>query len=333
MFIDEFNPKVSIIIPCYNVEKYISECISSIIEQTYKNIEIIAVNDGSPDKSLEILKSFEYDKRFVLIDKKNGGVSSARNKGIEVSTGEYLIFVDGDDYLAPDFVDYMLKIVKSTKSDFCISKNCFTHIGEKQIKNDKIFKLSPKNATSLLLSSKVIVGSWNKIYKKSLLVDNNIEFDENLFYGEGLNLITTVSQIVDFVGVGNRKIYYYRRNNEHSATTKFNVLNIYNGEKALLNIKRNFRIKSKKLNQVHRYHMSLFYLGAITRLINNDLKNKHKREFYKWKWFIFKNSFTLFFNKYIPFKKILMLLFGSIFTGFVAMMDNKRRIKIQDNSV
>ena len=105
------NPLISIIVPCYNVERYVEQCIRSIMGQSYKNIEIITVDDGSPDNSSQILdKLANEDSRIKVIHKQNAGVSAARNSGLDVATGDYVVFVDGDDYLAPDYVDYMLQL-------------------------------------------------------------------------------------------------------------------------------------------------------------------------------------------------------------------------------
>lgn len=92
--------KISIIVPIYNVEKYLERCILSIIKQTYQNIEIILVNDGSTDSSIEICKKYsKIDSRILLIDKENGGLSDARNVGLQVAKGDYVLFVDSDDYM------------------------------------------------------------------------------------------------------------------------------------------------------------------------------------------------------------------------------------------
>ena len=91
---------VSIIVPIYNTEKYLRKCVDSILKQTYENLEVILVNDGSPDNSLEICREYErLDSRVKVINKKNGGLSSARNAGLEICTGKYITFVDSDDYL------------------------------------------------------------------------------------------------------------------------------------------------------------------------------------------------------------------------------------------
>ncbi|MBR4570580.1 MAG: glycosyltransferase family 2 protein, partial [Candidatus Riflebacteria bacterium] len=103
---------VSVIIPAYNVEKYIGECLDSIIFQTYKNIEIIVVNDGSKDNTLSIIRDYsKKDNRIIIIDKQNTGVSDTRNCGINKAKGVYIVFVDGDDYLANDYITYMLSLI------------------------------------------------------------------------------------------------------------------------------------------------------------------------------------------------------------------------------
>ena len=93
------QPKVSVIVPVYNVEKYLKQCLDSIVNQTYKNLEIIIVNDGTKDNSMKIVEEYLQDKRIKVINKENGGLSSARNRGIEEATGEYISFVDSDDYI------------------------------------------------------------------------------------------------------------------------------------------------------------------------------------------------------------------------------------------
>lgn len=106
------------------------------------------------------------DERIIPIHQQNAGVSDARNTGIEVSKGEYLIFVDGDDYVAPDCVEYLLWLVEKTDAELCLSLNFFTKEGERQVRHENVEILTPVDATALLLSPRIIVGSVNKIYKK-----------------------------------------------------------------------------------------------------------------------------------------------------------------------
>jgi glycosyltransferase involved in cell wall biosynthesis len=276
------NPKISVIVPVYNVEKYIQKCVGSIIGQAYSNLEIILVDDGSPDNSGQMCDEYAAtDSRITVIHKQNGGVSSARNAGLDVATGEYVVFVDADDYLAEDYMQYMLSLVANTRAEFCLSKHCFMIVGEEQIAEDIVKIYNPDEATALLLSPDVMVGCWNKIYKRSLIGD--LRFSEKLFFGEGLNFITSISQLANSIGVGGRKVYYYRRNNEDSATTKFNIEKFYNGEKAIENIKNNLRLYSPKVVTMLTLHSCLFSVQALNTLIARCLKKQFSNDYKRWK--------------------------------------------------
>lgn len=325
---------VSIIVPAYNVEKYIDKCLSSILEQTYANIEVIVVDDGSTDKTGQLIDNIsQLDSRVHVLHIKNAGVSAARNSGIEISTGDYLVFVDADDYIAQDYVEYMLRLIENTDSDFCFSRSCYTKSGEKQTESEYIEKLHPEDATALLLSPDVIVGCWNKMFKRSLIINNNIRFSTTLFYGEGLTFITTVSQISKSIGVGNRKVYYYRRNNESSATTKFDINKLYNGEKALKNIRKQLKINSPKVDTMLNLHLCLFSLGALVRIKSNRLEKEYLNDYKRWKSYIRHNALKLTFNREISIYRKLLLFGGCLSPLLMMKLDTIRRRHISANSV
>jgi glycosyltransferase involved in cell wall biosynthesis len=325
---------VSIIIPAYNVEKYIEKCLLSILEQTYTNIEIIVVDDGSTDNTGQLIDNVsQQDSRVRVIHKKNAGVSAARNSGIEISTGDYLVFVDGDDYIAQDYIEYMLSLIENTDSEFCLSKCCYTKSGEKQTENEYIEKLQPEDATALLISPDVIVGCWNKIFIRSLIVNNNIWFSTNLFYGEGLTFITTVSQISKSVGVGNRKVYYYRRNNEDSATTKFDINKLYNGERALKNIRKQLTINSPKVITMLNLHLCIFSLGALVKIKSNRVEKEYLKDYKRWKSYIRHNVPKLIFNRETSVYRKLLLIGGCLSPWLMMKLDTTRRRYISANSV
>lgn len=128
---------VSIIIPVYNVEQYLPECLSSILCQTYKDIEIILVNDGSTDRSGELCRAAaESDNRVVLIEQKNAGLSAARNAGLDRASGEYIMFVDSDDYVSPYMVETMLKSIED--ADMVMCRFCITD-GDRKFENSVDF--------------------------------------------------------------------------------------------------------------------------------------------------------------------------------------------------
>ncbi|MGL6299894.1 glycosyltransferase [Streptococcus iniae] len=116
------NPKISVIVPVYNAEKTISKCIQSLLEQTFQEFELILVNDGSKDNSLQLLKEFEeHHSNFKVIDQVNGGASIARNTGLDAASGDYIVFVDIDDYLDSDYLDVLYQEIVKTGNDIVIS--------------------------------------------------------------------------------------------------------------------------------------------------------------------------------------------------------------------
>ena len=277
------SKKVSVIIPVYNVENYLHKCVTSIINQDYSNLEIILVNDGSTDNSLNICNELKNsDKRIVVIDKKNAGVSSARNVGIDKSTGDFITFIDADDWLEPDFVSYMLKLIDSNSAEFALSKNCFINDDVNQI-DDNITILNKVESTSLLLSPRVEVGCWNKIYNRKFLLKNNIRFNEKHFFGEGLIFITEVSQKSNKTVVGEKRVYHYRQDNLESATKKYKYKNFINGEESLDYIKNNLIISDDEIYKQLNLHYCLFYCNAIYSTAINKQQNNYSDKFKYWK--------------------------------------------------
>jgi Glycosyltransferases involved in cell wall biogenesis len=180
------QPKLTIVVPVYNTEKYLKKCLDSIVNQTIDNIEIICVNDGSTDGSLDILKEYqEKDERLKIINKKNGGLASARNIGIEQANGEYITFVDSDDFIE-------LNTYESTLSYFSLPKVDLVHFSTRIViaedtnrtQDEKYFE--HKYTGFVSLSNDVIttmdVCAWNKIYKLSIIKKYNIRFPNGLWY-------------------------------------------------------------------------------------------------------------------------------------------------------
>lgn len=325
---------ISFIIPAYNAEQYIEKCVLSITSQTHKAVEVIIVNDGSTDHTTEIIDSFSRsDQRIKVIHKENAGVSAARNSGLEIAKGDYVVFVDADDYLADDFATYMLKLTTDTNADFCLSRKCFTQKGETQTAEEKIVQLTPEETTALLLSPEVVVGCWNKIYRREFLQENNLRFNEDLFYGEGLLFITTAAQLSQHTGVGNRKVYYYRRNNEVSATTQFNIEKLHSGERALDEIERNLLINSNKVRSMLNFHRAQYSLGAIVRIQGSQERHKYRSDYKRWLKHLRKNSLQFLRSKDLSTYRKLLLIGGCISPWLMMKLDLIRRQRISKNSV
>lgn len=325
---------VSIIVPVYNVELYIEQCIKSMINQTYNNCEFIFVNDGTKDNSVDIIKKYmKKDHRIKLKEQENSGVSSARNLGLKEACGEYIVFVDSDDYLATDFVEYMLTLIAKDKCDFAFSTKIFKRDDDIQEKDIVEKVITSDDAVATLLSPDVTVGCWNKIYRKKFLDDNEITFSTSLFYGEGLQFILDCSNNANKVAISNKKIYYYRKNNVNSATTKYNIDKYYNGEKSLKLIEKKINLKGEKVNSMFKLHLSTFYLGAITLMIANKKAKDFYDDYKKCKKGIRANLKYIICSKHISFYRKSMILIGYCFPHLITCFDKIRRKKIIKNSV
>lgn len=288
------NLLVSVIVPFFNEEKHLPECAASILDQTHDNVEVILVDDGSADNSRTIAKSIEAkDSRVNVITQNNKGVSAARNVALGKATGDYVVFVDSDDYLSPDFVHYMLAIVKETQSEFCMSTNIFTCRDMAQVKNDTIDVCSPEDATCSLLYPGITIGCWNKIYEREFLVRNKIIFPENLFMGEGLNFITQVAQLATRVGVGHRKVYFYRTDNCDSATSKFDIKKIVNAFESIENIRKNLTICSPKVLMALDFHLWSTHVYALQGMMSASAQDAHDKFFRKYISYLKENALSI----------------------------------------
>lgn len=186
--------KISIIVPVYNVEKYVEKCIQSLINQSYKNIEIILVDDGSNDRSNKIIDEYaKVDSRILTIHQKNKGVSAARNAGLKVATGEYVGFVDPDDYVDYQMYETMLKKIELNMSDLAVCG--FSKVTELSDK-EEIFEikdelLSPKKCVEDLFDFRggyaIKPSVWNKLFRRDKIGD--LKFDENIGISEDFKFV------------------------------------------------------------------------------------------------------------------------------------------------
>lgn len=211
------NPLISIIVPCYKVEQYLSKCADSIVNQTYKNLEIFLVDDGSPDNTGRICDKYAAkDKRIKVIHKENGGLSSARNVAIDIATGEYIVFVDSDDYVAPDYVETLYSLVKDGKAQIGVTwHRCFKEgtIPDPDTHEGKMVMVKGRDdaLAGMFYQKYFDNAAWAKIYKRSLF--------EGIRYPKGWlfeDLPTTYRLIMkaDRVAFTKYMSYYYLiRNN------------------------------------------------------------------------------------------------------------------------
>lgn len=201
--------KISIIVPVYGVEKYLEECLDSLLNQTYKNLEIILVDDESPDNCPKICDVYaKRDDRIVVIHKKNGGAASARNVGLDCISGEYVAFVDSDDYVDKEYISKLLYLIKKENADIsvCSFSNVYRNRNEKIDNSVGIY--TAQDYLRLFLNDWKCGLIWNKLFKTKLL--KNIRFAEGHVIDDEFFTYKTVILAKKII-VGNSNLYYYRQ--------------------------------------------------------------------------------------------------------------------------
>lgn len=217
--------KVSVITPVYNGEKYLEECIDSIRNQSHSDLEIIIINDGSVDGTSLLAKEIaNKDKRIIYIEKKNEGVSSARNSGIDVATGEFIVFVDCDDTIERNYVELLLN--KINKDDLDIVACGYTDIsiyGSVKL-NDFCNEDSMLNKDEFIINIFKGVGGtlWGKIFKTEIIKKNKIRLNEDIFMCEDMLFVLQYSIESSRFGVIKKSLYNYNRKNENSISSRIN---------------------------------------------------------------------------------------------------------------
>ena len=216
--------KVSVIIPVYNVEAYIRDCVESVVNQTYCNLEIILVDDGSTDQSGKICdKLKETDKRIFVIHKANGGLSDARNAGIDAATGKYITFIDSDDFVAVNYVEYLLGLIKEYNADIsvCEYKETFSrNIEEYKIEKDEKRIFDGKEGTLNLLYQKNFTSSaCAKMYKTELFSD--VRFPKGKLH-EDVAVMYLLFMNSKRISKGEEVLYFYYQRKGSIVNSEFN---------------------------------------------------------------------------------------------------------------
>lgn len=268
------NIKVSIIVPVYNVAAFFPKCIESLINQDYSNIEIILVNDGSTDNSREMCDYYKNkDSRICVIHKENPGVSEARNSGLEQSTGEYVCFVDGDDFVMPDYCRYLLKLAEEYRADISLTTEMFGNFNEKQIVTDHIQIWNEIDAVESILCYRVPIGCYCKLFKRRIV--DQVRFLPDLFIGEGFNFNIDAFQNSTRIVAGKKKIYYYRRDNPTIAMTKFAKEKCECGINAIKVIKQKLNIKNQRIEKAWRFAYWRTYSDFYDMIALSEQKDKY----------------------------------------------------------
>lgn len=218
------NPLISVIVPIYNVESYLKRCINSIINNSYQNLEIILVNDGSTDHCLEICQYYvSKDERIKLVSKVNGGLSDARNAGIDIAKGEYISFIDSDDYIHPDLYKDMIKL--------CLSYDAqIVEFGVRKVYNNEYisWENGPSNEKVLnhdqalyhVLDYQGMIVAWNKLYRSNLF--EKIRFPYGKLNEDEFTIPYLVDKVNNFV-ITNNQYYAYEQRGNSIMNSKFNL--------------------------------------------------------------------------------------------------------------
>lgn len=329
------KPKISVIVPVYKVQPYLSKCIESIIHQTYDNLEIILVDDGSPDNCPSICDEYaKKDNRIRVIHKENGGLSSARNAGLEIATGKYITFVDSDDWLELDMYSILFNNLKKENADVSVCANIeefgtdlknpnknksydtivFTDLGE-------IYKhLLPTYQPPLLFMV------WNKLFKREVVGD--VRFQVGQIY-EDMYFDREIFKKCKKVVYSTYKGYHYRIGRSGSTATFFKEikLNKFNEINSYIEILKDLN----DIDGVNKYNgygcnsaIELYY-SAWSNNIDNQIKKKIKRWF---DYFVKNKNHSITFSNYSSenIKKILFNISPNTYCIFYKVY-NKLRIK------
>ena len=317
---------VSIIVPIYNVEQYIEKGVKSLLNQDYSNVEIILVDDGSPDNSGKIIDELaQTDNRIVVIHKENGGVSSARNAGIEASKGKFLMFVDGDDYVDSDYVSYFVALLSNTGLKLGYNKINYSNDMATKASCDGFNIISVEKAMEYIYLGDVFVAVWNKIYDADFIKQNNIRFNEEIWYGEGMLFNIQCLSITDKVVVCSKNVYH-QVTNQNSAMRKFSLESNHCGIKSMDLQFVYLNKKNKRLINAWKYHRWCFNWSILSGLARTNTENEHIKEYNQCKKNLRRGGILPFIVK-VNLKSKLRSLVLEISPSFMAKREKKKAAK------
>ena len=281
---------ISVIVPVYRVESYIEYCIQSIQNQTYKDLEIILVDDGSDDGCPEICDRYaKEDKRIKVIHKKNEGLASARNVGLEAATGEYISFVDSDDYVEADYVETMISVISCTGDENIMPVCGYVNHDEKKNGRTDIFLPSNeqkdfKKSIQImpeLYEQRMLQIIWNKIFRLDVIKQNHIRFKEEMFIGEDFRFLLEYMKAAKISGFFfvNKALCHYMRDNENSLMSRLLETKI---QDSLDNLKIMYELMGKSADEIQKLiaeekQKQLEYY-AYTIMHDENMTTKEKKE-------------------------------------------------------
>lgn len=287
---------VSIIVPIYNSKNFINRCMDSLVNQTYENIEIIAIDDGSKDNSLDILKQYaKKDKRIKVFSQLNQGPSAARNTGLEKSIGDYIMFVDIDDYIDLEMVRLLVKNIDKSKSTLVLCNNnevWSDRVEQRKVLDDNDTNISKSKVIKSIASGKagLVCG---KLFSKNIIDKHNIKFDKDVNMCEDQMFFLNISVHCEKFIYVSKSLYYYDRTNENSITIKYqrnaidNQIYVIHRIKEILN---NSNLDNEEISLI----INSRYMNAINYCISNEILDM---KIYNVKSKIFNIKYIIYNNK------------------------------------
>lgn len=279
------NKKVSVVVPIYNGEKYLKRCINSILAQTLQDFELILVNDGCTDSSSAIIESYkQIDKRVLVVNKENGGVSSARNSGLDYASGEYILFVDCDDYIAKSMLEKMVASLERDNADICVcnAKRINNGIVTTQSHmDDYCLRLNTKSDVEKYIQDYIFTERhkycvWNKLYKLSMLKKHHIRFAiNNDIYPEDLLFVLETSLIVKCITWIEEPLYFHiLHTGGLTLSYRKNVINRYMNLCQLFKQKVYTDCLNNYSEECFQYVVQIVFFTAIAASINVNKANR-----------------------------------------------------------
>lgn len=294
------NELITVIVPVYNVEVYLDKCLESVVNQTYKNLEIILVDDGSSDKSPVICDSWsEKDSRIKVIHKANGGVSTARNAALNIANSDYITFVDSDDFLEPDSIETLLDLLFKNNADISVGNYFFDYIdGRETVKlKSKSMVIDKKDILKdYLLDLNIRTEVCNKLYKASLF--NNTRFSEGVSYAEDFEINYKLLKQADRVAMTDKCLYHYVQESCNSSTTEYITVSRAESYKIAQKIVEDQEPGSELYEcALWRYIVRLYALMTrICKYNDKSFSDKYfdvyRQEIVKYKKYIYKCNYT-----------------------------------------
>ena len=316
------NPLISVIVPVYKVESFIHECVDSIIDQTFENLEIILINDGSPDRCGEICDEYaKQDNRIIVVHKKNGGLSSARNAGLDICKGEYIAFIDSDDIIHQQFIEHLYTNMKGADLVFCemLLFDKGFNISKPEIDNVLCEEFESKTLLSQIMTFKPpnVVVACNKLYKRRLW--NVVRFPLKKIHEDEfvIHEILDQCQKVSFV---NAKLYFYRKREE-------SIMSLANGDKATLDkleaysLRRKFFLQKKMYKEVNEMNTAILEQCTMQTIKPDNLSWKEMNI----EIILFQNSLSVYMKLILLIKKINYRLYRVLQSG-KKYIEKKRKI-------